>query len=153
MTMEIPPQGTRGTRMPGGRFLRFGAGAMAWLYRSSGGRIGGHKMLLLATVGARSGARRIANLRRFDDGPDRWLVVGSKGGAADHPSWLFNLAHNPDQAWVEIDKDKFKVTPVLLAGEERATAWRRIVAEAPQFGDYEHKTDREIPVVRLTREL
>ena len=50
---------------------------------------------------------------------------------ADHPSWLFNLAHNPDQAWVEIDKDKFKVKPELLAGEERSTAWRRIVAEAP----------------------
>jgi hypothetical protein len=48
--------------------------------------------------------------------------------------------------------DRYKVRPELLRGDERAAAWKRIVAEAPQFGDYEHKTDREIPVVRVTRE-
>ena len=44
-----------------------------------------------------------------------------------------------------------KPGPELLSEDERAAAWTRIVAEAPQFGAYEHKTDREIPVVRLTR--
>ena len=131
--------------------LRYGTGFMARLYRASGGRIGGHRTLLLTTVGARSGERRIASLRRFEEGSGRWLVVGSKGGAAEHPAWVFNLVRNPNQVWAEVDRDRFKVTPEVLVGEERAAAWRRIVAEAPQFGGYETKTDREIPVVRLTR--
>jgi deazaflavin-dependent oxidoreductase (nitroreductase family) len=138
--------------MPRGRVLRFGTSIIAWLYRASGGRIGGHHSLLLATVGARSGEQRIASLRRFEDGPGRWLVVASAGGAAKHPSWLINLVHNPGQVYAEVDRDRFKVTPELLSDEERPTAWQRIVAEAPQFGKYEHTTDRKIPVVRLTRE-
>ena len=152
MAIEIPPNGTHGARMPGGRVLRFGSGVMASLYRASGGRIGGHHTLLLATVGARSGEKRIASLRRFEDGPGRWLVVGSAGGRATHPAWVVNLAHDPDKVWAEVDRDRFKVTPEVLGGEERTAAWRRIVAEASQFGKYEHSTDREIPVVRLTRE-
>ncbi len=151
MTFDIPPNGTHGARMPRGRVARFGSGVTAWLYRVSGGRMGGHHTLLLATIGARSGESRIATLRRFDDGPGRWLVVGSAGASARQPSWVVNLSHNPDRARAEVDRDRFKVTPVLLDGEERALAWRRIVAEAPQFGTYEQKTDREMPVLRLTR--
>jgi deazaflavin-dependent oxidoreductase (nitroreductase family) len=138
--------------MPSGRVLRFGTSIIAWLYRATGGRIGGHQTLLLETIGARSGEHRTASLRRFEDGPGRWLVVASAGGAAKHPSWLINLVHDPDQVWAEVDRDRFKVTPELIGGDERPTAWQRIVAEAPQFGKYEHTTDREIPVVRLTRE-
>src|SRR5262249_20820021 len=107
--------------------------------------------LLLTTIGAKSGEQRVASLRRFEE-PDGWLVVASAGGQAKQPAWLVNLSHNPDQAWVEGGHDRFKVPPRILGDEERATAWKRIVAEAPQFGGYETKTDREIPVVRLTRE-
>jgi len=125
---------------------------IAWLYRATGGRIGGHHMLLLTTVGARSGEQRTANVRRFEDGPGRWLVVASAGGSAKQPSWVINLAHNPDQVWVDVDRERFKVRAEIVSAEERPDLWRRIVAEAPQFGKYEHVTDREIPVVRLTRE-
>jgi deazaflavin-dependent oxidoreductase (nitroreductase family) len=152
MSFEISPNGTRGARMPTGRVLRTGAAVMASMYRLSGGRLGAGHGLLLTTVGARSGERRTASIRRFEDGDGRWLVVGSFGGAAKHPAWVINLAQHPDQAWIEVGHDRYKVHPELLEGEERAAAWRRIVAEAPQFGGYEHKTDREIPVVRLTRE-
>jgi deazaflavin-dependent oxidoreductase (nitroreductase family) len=152
MTNEIPPNGTHGARMPRGRVLRFGTRFMATIYRASGGAIGGHHALLLMTVGARSGEHRTASVRRFEDGPGRWLVVASAGGAAQHPSWLINLVHNPDKVSAEVDRDRFKVTPEVLGDDERATAWRRIVAEAPQFGKYETTTDREIPVVRLTRQ-
>ena len=117
--------------MPTGRPVRFSTRVIAWLYRVSGGRFGGHHMLLLSTVGAQSGERRLASLRRFEDGPGRWLVVGSNSGAARQPSWLHNLARHPDQASIEVDSDRFTVTPDLLDGDERATAWRRIVAEAP----------------------
>jgi len=137
--------------MPGGSMLRFGSRMMAAIYRLTGGRSSG-QMLLLTTVGAKSGEQRVANLRRFDDGAGRWLIVGSAGGQAKHPGWLHNLAQNPDQAWIEVGRERSKVHPELLNGDERGTAWKRIVAEAPQFGKYEHTTDREIPVVRLTRE-
>ena len=136
--------------MPSGSVLRFGSRVMARFYRLTAGRSSGD-MLLLTTVGARSGEQRIASLRRFDDGDGRWLVVGSAGGQAKHPAWLHNLAQNPEQAWVEVGRERSKVHPELLSGDERAAAWTRIVAEAPQFGAYKHKTDREIPVVRLTR--
>jgi deazaflavin-dependent oxidoreductase (nitroreductase family) len=125
---------------------------MASRYRASGGRVGGHHTLLLETVGGRSGEQRTASLRRFEDGPGRWLVVGTAGGRATQPAWLVNLAHHPDDVRAEVDRDWFRVVPEILTAEERPAAWRRIVAEAPQFGKYEHSTDREMPVVRLARE-
>jgi deazaflavin-dependent oxidoreductase (nitroreductase family) len=151
MTMEVPPGGTHGTRMPSGPIARFGAQVFAALYRRAGGRIGA-ELLLLTTVGARSGAKRVASVRRFAEGDDTWLVVASKGGSAHHPSWLHNLASHPDKVWIEVGPKRYKVRPEILRGVERATAWKRVVAEAPEFGPYETKTDREIPVVRLTRE-
>jgi deazaflavin-dependent oxidoreductase (nitroreductase family) len=151
MAFEIPPNGSRGARMPSGATARFGATVTAGLYRLSGGRVGVGHGLLLTTIGAKSGERRVASLRRFEDGDGRWLVVASAGGQAKQPSWLVNLSRNPDSAWAEVGRDRFKVGPEILDADERATAWRRIVAEAPQFGGYETKTDREIPVVRLTR--
>jgi deazaflavin-dependent oxidoreductase (nitroreductase family) len=123
----------------------------AAVYRMTGGGAS-RTNLLLTTVGARSGEPRIASLRRFEEGDGRWLVVGSKGGSVTHPAWIHNLARNPDKVWIEVGRDRFKVTPELLRGEERARAWERIVGEAPQFGGYLEKTDREIPVVRLTRQ-
>jgi deazaflavin-dependent oxidoreductase (nitroreductase family) len=152
MAFRIPQNGSRGAFAPSGSIARFGGLVMAGLYRVSGGHVGVRHGLLLTTVGAKTGQRRVASLRRFDDGDGRWLVVASAGGQAKQPSWLVNLSSNPDRAWAEVGRDRFKVRPELLGSEERATAWKRIVAEAPQFGRYETSTDREIPVVRLTRE-
>jgi len=150
MTFETPPGGTYGTRMPGGKLLRAGARMMSAFYRLRGGR--GSDLLLLTTVGAHSGERRTTAVRRFEDGDGRWLVVASAGGQAKQPAWLHNLAQHPDQVWIEVGRDRYKVRPDLITGAARAEPWKRIVAEAPQFGGYETKTDREIPVVRLTRE-
>ena len=151
MTIELPPSGSRGRWMPGGLMVRGVMRVIAGLYRATGGRSGG-SALLLTTVGARSGEQRVASLRRFDDGDGRWLVVGSAGGAAKHPAWIHNLARSPDKVWVDVGRERHKVTPELLHGDERATAWERIVADAPQFAGYLQQTDRELPVVRLTRE-
>jgi deazaflavin-dependent oxidoreductase (nitroreductase family) len=149
--LEIPADGTRGGRGFGGPVARLGGRIMAALYRRSGGRSASFA-LILTTIGARSGEPRTVSIRRFDDGDGRWLVVGSNGGAAKHPAWFRNLARNPDQVWVDVGRDHLKVRPELLQGEERAAAWKRVVREASNFGPYEHKTDRQIPVVRLTRE-
>ncbi len=83
---------------------------------------------------------------------DRWLIVASAMGSAKHPAWLHNLAAHPDEAWIEIGRDIVKVRPEILGGDERAAAWAKIVAATPQYGKDETQTDREIPVVRLTRE-
>jgi deazaflavin-dependent oxidoreductase (nitroreductase family) len=151
MTIKTPPGGTYGARMPRGRLLRFGSRMMSAMYRRFGGR-GSADLLLLTTVGARSGEQRTTAVRRFEEGDGRWLIVGSAGGRATHPAWLHNLAAHPDKVWVEIGHDKWKVRPELIDGDARDQDWKRIVAEAPQFGKYETTTDREIPVVRLTRD-
>ena len=111
----------------------------------------GGRLLMLTTVGARSGVQRKSTLGYFPDGDNAWIIIGSAGGAASHPAWVYNLAKHPDQVWVEIGRERIHVHPELLGGEERAKAWRRVVAEAANFAKYETATDREIPVVRLTR--
>jgi deazaflavin-dependent oxidoreductase (nitroreductase family) len=151
MTFEAPPGGTYGKRVQSGRTLRFGSRFMAGMYRLFGGR-GVGDLLLLDTVGARSGQPRTTAVRRFEDGDGRWLIVASHAGGAKQPAWLHNLAAHPDQVWIEIGRHRMKVRPELLEGEDRAAAWQRIVAEVPQFGSYETTTDRLIPVLRLVRE-
>jgi len=151
MTIRVPPSGSRGKQFPGGPMVRGLMRMVAGLYRVTGGR-SASTSLLLTTEGAKSGKPRVASLRRFDEGDGRWLVVGSKGGSAAHPAWVYNLARHPDRVWVEVGRHRVKVTPHILEGEERAAAWTRVVAEAPQFAGYLDATDRELPIVRLTRE-
>lgn len=110
----------------------------------------GGRVLMLTTVGARSGQQRRSTLGYFPDGANGWIIIGSAGGAAKHPAWIYNLARHPDQVWVEIGNQKIKVTPETLNGEARAQAWQRVVAAAPGYGSYESKTDREIPIIRLS---
>lgn len=59
---------------------------------------------------------------------------------------------DPDKVWIEVGKDRSKVRPEILGAEERPEAWIRIVGHAPGYGKYQEQTDREIPIVRLTRE-
>jgi deazaflavin-dependent oxidoreductase (nitroreductase family) len=120
------------------------------VHRLTGSKMGGRPLLYLSTVGAKSGERRTAVVMPFPEGDDAWLIVASKNGAATHPSWFYNLAAHPDQVEVEFEGRKTAVTPQTLAGDERATAWQRITSERPNFASYEIKTDRQIPVIRLT---
>jgi deazaflavin-dependent oxidoreductase (nitroreductase family) len=119
-------------------------------HRLTGSKMSGRPLLYLTTVGARSGQHRTAVVMPFPEGDDAWLIVASRGGTADHPAWFYNLAKHPDQVEIEFEGRKTAVTPRRLEGEERATAWERITRERPGFSAYERKTDREIPVVRLT---
>jgi len=110
----------------------------------------GFPVLLLTTVGARTGLERTHVLGGFTDGEDAWLIVASKGGAATHPDWFINLARNPDKVWIEVGNQKLRVTPEALKGREREEALARVAAVAPRYAGYQKKTDREIPVIRLT---
>jgi deazaflavin-dependent oxidoreductase (nitroreductase family) len=146
MPVEITPTGTRGSKLPRAAIAMMGV--MPGLYRLLGGRAMG-PTLVLTTIGSRSGQKRDVHLTAFPEG-DGWLVVGSKGGDPTHPAWFVNMARHPDQVWVQVGKRKVRVEPATLNGANRAAAWKRIVAEFSNYADYEKKTDREIPVIRLT---
>jgi deazaflavin-dependent oxidoreductase (nitroreductase family) len=69
-----------------------------------------------------------------------------------HPAWFLNMAKNPDDIWLEVGTERFKVRGESLEGQERAEALARIAKIAPRYRGYQEKTDREIPIVRLTRD-
>jgi deazaflavin-dependent oxidoreductase (nitroreductase family) len=110
----------------------------------------GFPVVVLTTVGAKTGMERTHLLGGFADGDDAWLIVASKGGAATHPAWFINLAKKPDQVWLEVGNRKFKAHAESLQGPAREAALARVASVAPRYGDYQRKTDREIPVIRLT---
>ena len=154
MAFEKTPSGTRGQRMPG-----VGSPVVKWLNKqmikrqrrkSSGGAVPGQNMLVLTTTGAKTGQPRETLLGSFPDGDNAWLIVASFGGNAKNPAWYHNLAAHPDQVQIEVGGRKVKVTPVQLSGAERDAAWQRITKAQPRYAGYETKTDREIPVIRLT---
>jgi deazaflavin-dependent oxidoreductase (nitroreductase family) len=148
MTVQITPNGTRGFQVPGA--FRPLARLHARIYKLVGGR--GHKnMVVLSTLGSTSGLERSSTVASFPEGEGKWLVVASMGGAAKHPSWYVNLAKNPDHVFLQVGNERFRVRASSLHGEDRAAAWKRITAEASNFAEYQTKTDREIPVVRLSR--
>jgi deazaflavin-dependent oxidoreductase (nitroreductase family) len=151
MGVKVTPEGARGSTRRAGflqkRLLRV-ADAM---YRLGiGRRMGSTRLLLLTTRGTRSGRLRTVPVAWFPDGVDAWLVVASFAGAAIHPAWYINMARNPDDVWIEVNDRKLKVTPTSLHGAEREERWRQITSQAPNIAGYEQKTDREIPVLRLT---
>ena len=152
MAIEIPPQGSRGTKAPpSGPIARGMMGLVRRVHKLTGDKMSGQPLLYLHTVGAKSGQPRTSAVMAFADGDDAWLIVASRGGTAGHPSWLYNIAAHPDRIEVEIGGRKLPVAATMISGEERASAWQRITTAQPRFSGYEAKTDREIPVVRLAR--
>ena len=150
MSIEKPPSGTRGARTPPKFVGKLVMPLMMRLHRRAGDRFQGMDLLYLTTVGARSGQQRTHPVARFDDGAGGWFVVASFAGAAHHPAWYLNLAAHPDRVIVEIGGHKHHVSVEQLAGDERARAWEQITTAAPNFKGYTDKTDRELPVLRLT---
>ena len=105
--------------------------------------------LLLTTTGRSSGAPRMLPLIYGKDGDDH-IVVASKGGYPDHPAWYTNIeASNAVQ--VQVAADKFSATAELVEGDDRARIWQVMAEIWPPYNEYQAKTDREIPVVRLMR--
>src|SRR3954470_18112343 len=150
MSVDIPPGGTRGAKAPpGGAVGRMLMGVARRVHRLTGSKMSGRPLLYLTTLGANSGQPRTAVVMPFPEGDDAWLIVASANGAARHPAWLHNLAAHPDRVEIEFEGRKTAATPQTLSGEECATAWERITRERPSFAAYEHKTDRDIPIVRL----
>jgi deazaflavin-dependent oxidoreductase (nitroreductase family) len=123
---------------------------MLRIHRRGGDRFQGMDLLYITTVGARSGRQHTNPVARFDDGQGAWYVVASANGAAQHPAWYHNVVAHPDQVSVEFGGTKRQVKVEQLSGDQRSEAWQQVVARAPRFATYPNKTDREIPVLRLT---
>ena len=107
----------------------------------------GVPIIVLTTVGARSGAlRKTALMRVEDDG--RYAVVASKGGAPDEPKWAANMRRQPH---VELQDGDVRrdYTARELSGDERVEWWARATAVWPDYDNYQTKTDRQIPVFVL----
>jgi deazaflavin-dependent oxidoreductase (nitroreductase family) len=157
--IRIPPSGTRGQKMPPGVGLLMKVAKplidrqVSRIKRTTGPEppwMMGFPVVLLTTVGAKTGVERTHVLGGFADGDDAWLVVASKGGAPTHPAWFINLAKNPDKIWLQVGDRRLAVKAESLKGSEREEALARVAAIAPRYGEYQVKTDREIPVLRLT---
>lgn len=157
MTDKLPisPRGTRGRRVTTFFFKVLSPLAAGQIsrYRKRAStepeKMGRVPLVLLTTLGTKTGRERTSVLGGFEEAGGDWLIVGSKGGSISHPAWFRNLANNPDNVWLEVGKRKFRVEPELLKGEEYEEAYRRVVADSPQYASYRKVTDREIPVVRL----
>lgn len=122
------------------------------LYEKSGGTEGttlnGLPVIVLTTIGAKTGKLRKTPLMRVEhDG--EYAVVASQGGAPKHPVWYFNLLKDPH---VELQDGPVKRDYVAreVSGDEKAEWWRRAVDAYPPYADYQKKTTRQIPLFVLT---
>jgi deazaflavin-dependent oxidoreductase (nitroreductase family) len=122
-------------------------------FRANGGKVGGMfanaPLLLLTTIGAKSGQPRTAPLAYTTDG-DHFVIIASKAGAPTNPDWYHNILANP-VVTVEIGGERFQARAVVAKGQERERLYAQMVARLPQFGEYQQKTSRQIPAVVLER--
>jgi len=128
-------------------------------FKANGGKPGGYfanaPVLLLHSIGAKSGAERLQPLMYQKDGDGPWYIFASYGGAPNNPAWYHNLLANPD-AEIEVgDGDTIERIPVRaeVVGEpKRSEIYAEQARRFPQFAEYEKKTSREaIPIIALTR--
>lgn len=145
--------GSRGARQPkAGRLMKWFNDRAAKRIRDKDGKFMGFNALVLTTVGAKSGVERTNPAGWFPTGDDdSWLICASAAGAPKNPAWYYNLAAHPDKVTIEMAGRKIPVTAEQLHGPEREEAWQRITTAAPRFAQYQVKTDRELPIIRLTR--
>lgn len=111
--------------------------------------VAGLPNLVLTVPGRKSGIPRSTNLLTIPDG-DEWLIAGSYFGAPKPPLWVANL-RAAERAQIRYRNTDHTVTWRELEGEDRAAAWRTMLATWPNFDMYEQRTERRIPVFRLTR--
>src|SRR3954447_14614695 len=121
------------------------------LYERSNGAEGttmrGKPVVILTTVGAKSGKLRKTPLMRVEhDGV--YAVVASLGGAPKHPVWYYNVVAHPEVELRDLDRVGDFVAREVH-GDEKAVWWERAVEAWPDYADYQTKTDREIPVFVL----
>jgi deazaflavin-dependent oxidoreductase (nitroreductase family) len=148
--------------------FRVATGLHISLYRRTGGKIGAKlagqtffksPFILLTTTGRRSGQPRTTPLLCVRDGDprgsggvprERYLVIASFGGDDRHPQWFKNLQANPE-ATIELYGETIPVVATVATPEEKQVLWPKVLAAYKGYANYQRKTERDIPVVILTR--
>ncbi|WP_327429574.1 MULTISPECIES: nitroreductase/quinone reductase family protein [unclassified Streptomyces] len=107
--------------------------------------------VILTSTGARSGLERRTPLACMpEEGGRSWILIGSNFGRTDHPAWTHNLLARPD-AEVSWKGEDVPVTARLLEGEQRAAAWKAVLAFWPPYATYQARVEREIRLFRIER--
>lgn len=131
--------------------LKFVSKTHGFLYRLTGGRLGGKigkaQVVLLTTTGRKSGQRRTAPLLAMPDG-ENMVVVASNGGSDQPPAWWLNLQKQPE-ADLQVRSETKRVRAERASEEEQARLWPRIVEMYAGYDEYQKKTERNIALVIL----
>ena len=122
-------------------------------FRANEGRLGGEwagtTVILVHHFGARSGIERVTPLGCFVLGDGRFAIVASNGGSPAHPDWYYNLKASP-RIRVEVGAQTLWALAEELDGNARTRLWPKLIAEAPAIGEFQARTERQIPVFMLT---
>ncbi len=121
------------------------------LYRLSGGILGGQlpfgKVLLLDSVGRKTGKKRTNPVMYIRDG-ENFIISASAGGAPKNPGWYYNLMAM-QHTTIQVRGKKIEVQIEEASPEKRAILWKQLTAQSPQFKAYEKITKRTIPMLIL----
>ena len=147
MEFSVPSQAPEWIRDHTQRYLESdGANGHLWDSARAGGR-GAIPTLLLVTRGRRTGEARTLPLI-YGESAGAYVVVASKGGAPNHPSWYLNLVAQPEVA-IQVGADRKRANARTATGVERNDLWAKMSDIYPPYNDYQQRTDREIPVIVL----
>ena len=118
--------------------------------RPTSGPMQGQPLMILHTVGARSGQER-ESIVTYSRAGDRYVIAASKSGAPSNPAWYHNLVAHPGVT-VEAERETFKARATAVVDErERARLYEQHARQLPQFKEYPTLTERVIPVIILER--
>jgi len=134
-------------RLVGRRFYRLHVHVYRWTRGIIGSRSPAGPMLLLTTVGRKSGQRRTTPLLYMPDG-ERFIVVGSNGGRPQPPAWLLNLTATP-LVEVQAGRHKHQADARVLTEDEKTVMWPILAQHYKGWSEYQKLTDRELNVVEL----
>ena len=122
-------------------------------FRANAGKVGGYfagkTLLILHTVGAKSGQERV-NPTAYVEDDNKFVIIASKGGAPTHPAWYYNILAHPLVS-VEVGTEFFLARAEIATEPERTRLYNKMADMLPGFNEYRQKTSRVIPVITLTR--
>lgn len=122
-------------------------------FRANAGKVSGYvegaNILLLHTIGAKSGVERINPVEYFMDG-DRYVVIASASGVDRHPAWYYNLLTHPEIS-IEVGIEQVTVIAAETSEPERTKLYEHMETILHSFTEYKYMTSRVIPVFTLTR--
>ncbi|MFN8052655.1 MAG: nitroreductase family deazaflavin-dependent oxidoreductase [Acidimicrobiales bacterium] len=135
------------------RINKVWTGFHRWVFRTSRGRIAGTAfgmpVVMLTTIGRKSGEQRTTMLTSPVQDGDDVVLVASYGGDDRYPAWYHNLVANPSVG-ITMSGSTRAMTARVATADEKAALWPSVVAAYKGYAGYQTKTDRDIPLVILS---